>query len=373
MKGRKTTLYILFLIALLLPLFQMITRLFPEPMLRGTFVRHNKPALTAESWFNGNFQSEYELYVNDSLGFHSNLVKMRNLFCIKVFHQINNNSVVLGKDNYLYEQDYIDAHYGTDFIGRDSILQQVEKTKKLQDALEARGKTLVVFLAPSKADYLPEYIPELLRKAETDSTNHKLFSQLLKQHGVNVIDYNSYYLSQKASTPYPLYPQYGIHWSKYGTVHATDSLVRYIAGKSGLQLPRLIIDRYEVSDNPQFTDYDLGSILNIAGGSMKSFPLCYPEWHWTSDTISPRPTLTVVSDSYYWEVYNMQIQEKCFQGWFWYYNSTVYPESFTKETFTNEMDMKEVIEKSDVILIMSTTPGLRTFSWGAIDNFLKAL
>lgn len=373
MKGRKTALYILFLVALLLPLFQMLTHLIPEPMLRGAYVPHQKPELTAKSWFDGSFQSEFEQYVNDNHGFHSNLVKMRNLFCFKVFHQINAKNVVLGEENYLYEQDYIDAHYGTDFIGTDSLRLFVEKTKKLQDALAARGKTLVVFLAPSKADFFPEYIPKDQQRAETDSTNHKQFSKLLKQYGVNVIDYNQYYQSQKEVTQHPLYSQYGIHWSEYGLVHAADSLVRYIAQKSGLQLPRLVIDRYVVSEKPQFTDYDLGRILNLAGKPLKSYSLCYPEWHWTSDTASPKPTLIAISDSYYWEIFNLKIQQLCFQGSFWYYNSSVYPETFTKETFTSDLNLQEEIEKTDVILIMSTTPGLKTFSWGAVDNLLKAL
>lgn len=373
MKGRKITLYILFLIALLLPLLQKWTHLLPEPRLRGTFIKKEKPTLNAQDWFDGSFQTQYEAYITDSLGFHGNLVKMRNLFCFKVFHQVNTPNVVLGKQNYLYEQDYIDAHYGTDYVGRDSIERQVVKIKHLQDALAERGKTLVIFLAPSKADFFPEYIPKLQRKAETDSTNHKQFSQLLKKHGVNVIDYNTYYQTQKAVTPYPLYSQYGIHWSEYGLVKATDSLMRYIGKKSGLHLPRLIIDRYVVLKDPMFTDYDLGYISNIAGPKLKSYPLCYPEWHWTTDTLSPKPTLTVISDSYYWEVYNLGIQQQGFQGKFWYYNSSVYPESFTKETHTSDLNIKEELEKTDVILIMSTTPGLRNFSWGAVDNLLKAL
>lgn len=373
MEKRKKVLYIIFLLALILPLFQKWTHLLPEPFLRGIFIKNEKPTLNAQNWFDGSFQTQYEKYINDSLGFHGNLVKMRNLFCFKVFHQINNPNVVLGKDNYLYEQDYIDAHYGTDYIGKDSIERQVIQVKQLQDALADKGKTLVIFLAPSKADFLPEFIPKSLQKKETDSTNHKQFSRLLKTHGVNVIDYNSYYQTQKAVTPYPLYSQYGIHWSEYGLIKATDSLTRFIGEKSGMRLPHLVIERYVVSNDPKFTDYDLGFILNIAGPKLKSYPLCYPEWHWSTDTLSPKPTMTVISDSYYWEIYNLGIQQHVFQGKFWYYNSSVYPESFTKETFTSDLNIKEEIEKSDVILIMSTTPGLRTFSWGAIDNLLKAL
>ncbi|MBO7646691.1 MAG: hypothetical protein J6S56_01170 [Bacteroidales bacterium] len=371
MKGRKTVLYIIFLIVLMLPLLQALTRLVPERELTGVYISHERPSLTVQSWFDGSFQAAFEPYTNEHLGFHNSMVRLHNLFCLKAFHQINAQNVVLGKENYLYEQDFIDAYYGTDFIGRDSILSLVKKTKELQDLLAAKGKTLVVFLAPSKADFFPEYIPDSLKKKETNNTNYKVFSQLLKQNNINVIDYNAYYLSQKKSSPYPLYPQYGIHWSDYGMVHATDSLLRYLSQKCGYNLSKLVIDENTISQKAQKTDYDLGDLLNLAGKQLRGYPLCYPKWHWEEDTTAPKPHLTVIADSYYWAIFNMGIQQFCFNGSFWYYNHTVYPESYTTETITDDLNMKDEIEKTDIFLIMSTTPSLKKFSWRALDSLLR--
>jgi len=373
MKGRKTVLYIIFLVVLLLPLLQKVTHLIPEKPLAGTFVPHEKPVLTAKTWFDGSFQSDYDQYINENLGFHNSLVRLYNRFCYKLFHKINAANVVLGEEGYLFEQDYIDAYYGTDYLGLDSILYYVKKTRCLQDSLAARGKTLVVFLAPSKADFFPEFIPESQDKlAKPDSTNYQQFAKLLKEYGVNVIDYNAYYQTIKSKAKYPLYPKYGIHWSQYGMLQATDSLTRYIAQKSGYALPQIVIDAYNTSLDPQFSDCDLGDLLNISTKPLRSDTLCYPSWHWSTDT-SSKPTLTVIADSFYWQIFNIGYQVNCFQGSFWYYNSSVYPECYTKETLTTDLDMREEIERSDVILIMSTTPGLKDFSWGAVEKLLKAL
>ncbi|MBR4135681.1 MAG: hypothetical protein IKU03_04625 [Bacteroidales bacterium] len=371
MKVRKAILYTLFLVALLLPILQMHIHFFDEPTLGGTFVPHEKPALTAKDWFNGSFQPAYEQYINDTLGFHPNMVRCRNAFLFKVFRQTSAQNVVIGQNDYLYEQGYIDAHYGTDYIGVDSILRQVQKIRALQDSLAARDKILVVFLAPSKADFYPEYIPRWQQKAETDSTNHQQYRKMLKQHGVNVIDYNTYYQSQKAISSYPLYPKYGIHWSDYGIIHAMDSLVNYIRQKSDLQLPRLVIERNVIDSHPRFSDFDLGTLLNLPDNYLPNYPLCYPDWHWTTDTAFPKPTLISIADSYYWGMFNKNLQQSCFQGSFWYYNSTVYPESYSQDTHTRDLDLGKEIEKADVILIMSTTPGLSNFSWGAVDSLLK--
>ncbi|MCR4681679.1 MAG: hypothetical protein K5636_08750 [Bacteroidales bacterium] len=368
MRGRKRALYIVFVIALLLPLLQMWTRWIPQPTLKGAYERHARPELTAKSWFNGEFQEAYELYFNDSVGFHPQLTRLNNMVRFKLFHESNAQNVVFGINDYLYEQDYIDAHYGTDYIGLDSIRAQVIRTKRLQDSLAAEGKTLIVFLAPSKADYLPEYIPENQRKNVTDSTNHKQFSRLLRQYGVNVIDYNTYYQSLKGKAPYPLYPQYGIHWSHYGMLQASDSLIRYIEQKRDCKLPHIVIDQYKVSHKPQFSDYDLGQVLNMAGRPLHSFPLCYPDWHWSEERAPEPLKMIAVADSYFWAPFDIGLEQRCLDGSFWYYNSSVYPASFDKKTMVSDLNIADEIEKADIILIMSTTPGLRSFSWGFIGN-----
>ena len=373
MKGRKTALYILFLVGLLLPVVQMWTRWVPQPTLRGAYEKHARPQLTAKSWFSGEFQEAYELYFNDSVGFHPQLTRLYNMARFRLFHESNANNIVFGIDDYLYEQDYIDAHYGTDYIGMDSIRAQVLRVRQLQDDLAAQGKTLIVFLAPSKADYLPEYIPVSQRKSHTDSTNHRQFSRLLQAEGVNVIDYNTHYQSLKATTPYPLYPQYGIHYSHYGMLQATDSLIRYIERIRHCQLPRIVVDRYEVSHKPQFTDYDLGSVLNMAGRPLKSFPLCYPVWHWSEERAPEPLKMIAVADSYFWAMFDIGLESRCMDGSFWYYNSSVYPATFDKATFTSELDIAKEIGDADIVLIMSTTPGLRTFSWGFLDNARRAM
>ena len=60
MKGRKTVLYIIFLIVLMLPLLQALTRLVPERELTGVYISHERPSLTIQSWFDGSFQAAFE-------------------------------------------------------------------------------------------------------------------------------------------------------------------------------------------------------------------------------------------------------------------------------------------------------------------------
>lgn len=367
MKHIKNILYIAFLVVLWLPLLQFWTHVVPEKKLSGAYISHEKPALSVKNWFDGTYQQQSDLYWNDTLGFHTTMVGLRNSFCFHVFKQANAQNVVVGKDNFLFEKDYIDAFNGDDYVGMQTIVKTVDEVLALQKELEGQGKTLVVCLAPSKADFFPEKIPNRMRKSITDSTNYKQYSRLLKQAGVNVLDYNAWFLKNKNNSTYPLYPQYGIHWSQYGVVKMTDSLVNFIEKIMKTPLNHLVVDDYMISDRASSLDYDLGNTLNLLGGQLHGYPLCYPYWHWTRDSTLTLPKMTAIADSYYWGPFSLGLQQHCFTGSFWYYNHTSYPESDTKETIVSRKDMQMSLQESGVILLMMTPPSLKKFSWNYIQ------
>lgn len=364
MKVRKYILYSIFLIVLLLPLVQRFFHLFKENPLTGAYIATEKPELNAESWFDGSFQSGFEAFANDNLGFHNTAVRLRNSFCFSVFHKANAN-VVVGKDNYLYEQPYIDARFGLDYIGRTAIEKRVRRIRQFQDSLDREGKKMIIFLAPSKADYFPEYLPKFYRKMNycQDSTNYRQFKKFFKQYGVRYIDYNQYFIQQKEKTEYPLYPKYGIHWSHYGAVYAMDSLIRYAEQLLHVRLNRMYVNDMIRKYNAFYSDYDLAYTLNLARKSqLKGYPMYYLDVQWEKDTTLPKPNMLVIADSYYWYIYMAHLQCDCFTGNFWYYNKTVYPES--ADANGNAVDVYEDMQKADILLIMCTTQGLCDLGWG---------
>jgi len=367
MKDLKHILYLIFLILCCLPLAQKWTHLIHVRPLAGAYYEPTKPVFNAKNWFDGTFQSDYEKYSNDKLGFHPGLVRIRNGFCYRVFHQINAQNIIAGKQDYFYEEDYFKAYYGKDYVGLSTIQKKVLQTKQLQDSLAKMGKTLIICLAPSKAAYYPEFIPDNYKGKISDSTNYQQYCRLLKAAGVNVIDFNQWFLAQKSTTPYPLYPQYGIHWSQYGLLKASDSLITYVEHLRSIHLSHIQIDKYKLSRKMQFDDYDLGKTLNLAGPQLRTFKMCYPEWHWTTGKNIVHPRMIAVADSYFWGPFNLGLVSSCFTGSFWYYNQTCYPESFDKETHPQDFNLQDIINKTDIIVIMSTQPGLKDFSWGFLD------
>lgn len=368
METRKRILYLIFLALLWLPLIQMRGHLFQEAPLQGAFLVHEQPEFNAKNWFDGSFQSKFMPFINDTLGFHKSLIRARNTFYFKVLHQSGTKSIIIGKKDWLYETSYIESLYGKDYLGSKEIQEIVGKIKKLQDDLDKEGKSLVICLAPSKADYHPEYIPKRHRQSCTDSTNYKQFSRLLKSSGINLIDFNAWFLEMKSSTPYPLYPKYGIHWSQYGMLLATDSLVRYIEQLRGSPLVKLEVWQPEMYDTARSSDNDIGKTLNLFPGTLKPFSLCYPYWHWLPDSTRKKPRIIAIADSYFWQIFNTGIIGDCFSGQFWYYNETVYPESYEHLTLTKELNKQKCIQNSDIVLFLITSNNLKNFGWGFMDD-----
>jgi hypothetical protein len=78
------------------------------------------------------------------------------------------------------------------------------------------GKQVLVILAPGKASYFPEFIPDEMATITKLNTNYEGYKAELKESTVPFIDAHQWFRNMKDTSRYPLFPKCGIHWSKYG-------------------------------------------------------------------------------------------------------------------------------------------------------------
>ncbi|WP_297096130.1 hypothetical protein [uncultured Draconibacterium sp.] len=374
MKNQKTKILLFtgFVFVLILPLIQAKVDVFHEEPLHGGVIIAQKPEYSTSGWFSGEYQSNMEKFINDNIGFRPFLVRLHNQIQFSLFKQASAKGVVVGKDNYLFEQAYIDAYHGQYFNGRADLVKKVEALKKLQTELENVGKTLIVVLPPGKASYCPEYFPEESNEEATDSTFYKEYSKLLPTYGVNCFDANDWFLQMKDTTQHILYPQYGIHWSEYGAAIAADSLIKQVEKLSGRNLPDMIITDVRKQNYSQGTDNDIEWGMNLLKG-LPSQTLSYPttEWDYTE---SDKTNMLVIGDSFYWNWYYLGLGEKCFNKTsFWYYNNEVYPESKQSSVKVNSINRQSVLNNSDVVLLMASESNMVNMAWGFVDDALDIL
>jgi hypothetical protein len=371
-KAHKTkfTLYLVYVV-LFIPLAGIVFNGNLKP-LNGAFYQEKKADLNIKTWFDRTYQDQEDKYLQSNFGLHNLYVRAYNQLDFWLLKKAHARFVVVGKENYLYETAYIDAYFGRDFIGAERTKEYIKKLKQVQDTLQKRNKLILVVFAPGKASYFPEYIPDYY-KSKKENSNFDYFLREAKSEGLNHIDFRDYFISQKDKSKYPLYPQFGIHWSNYGSLIALDSITHYIRSKTGSAIPEIVRDDVYWSDTLQHPDNDIIKGMNLLV-EPKTFKMAYSKYHVDYDSTKQKKlNLLTVSDSFWWYIYGTGILETVFsKNRFWYYNEEMYPESFSSPTYVSQTDYFSAIQQSDVIMILYTESNLYKFGGGFVDMCYEA-
>lgn len=361
----KKALLFLILALLIAPIFQAKFNIIELKPLKGDITEPEINNFNFKDWFSGDYQEQREKYLNEAFGFRSFMIRVNNQIAYSLFNRPMAGGVIIGKNNYMYEENYIKAYHGIDYIGYDSIMNRMQRLKYIQDTLSKLDKNIILVFAAGKGSFYPEYFPDEYI-TEKKRTNYETHLQLAQQLGISHIDFNSYFIENKSKSPYPLYPQYGIHWSYYGMCLAADSIIRYIENARNIDMPNLYWDQIEITQ-PKKGDYDIADGMNLLV-KLKTFDMAYPNIKFQSDSAKIKPTVLVISDSFYWGMYNMGITSAFSNSHFWFYNKQIYPNNDNTPTETSIFDLKDEIDKHDVIIIMATEATLPALGWGFIEN-----
>ncbi len=242
--------------------------------------------------------------------------------------------------------------------------------KSINDHLEAQGKSLVVMFAPGKGTFFPEYFPDSYI-SQKGRTNYEAYIDAFKKYNLPCMDFNKWFLKMKPTSAHPLYPKGGIHWSKYGEMLALDSMVRYIEHASDRKLPKLVIDGYDVKDENENGDYDIGQGMNLLF-RIPTYPMAYPRFHVENPERNTTRVL-FISDSYFWGIYNYGCTINLFgNGQFWFYFNEIYGSDGVVEGLVEERKLLDEIKKFDVVVLISTDANLSSFTSGFIEKYYDA-
>lgn len=354
------------LLMLVLPGIQQYFSIFPEKPLNGAFTLEEYPEFSKSAWLDNSWQKKMSRYLNEHLGFRPLLIRSKNQLDFTLFHKLNTEGIVDGKEDWLYEYDYIREYIGEDFTGKKIIDRRIRQFKFLQEYLKKeKNIDLVLVLEPGKATVYPEYIPDRYLPDSKRITNTDVYLEKIKDYRLRYIDLDACFRQWKDTVAYPLYPQYGIHWSEYGAFLAADSLLRYIEKLRNIKLSSLQLDSVVSTKIPRFTDYDVGKTLNLLFELPLKQNLAYPQFHFSPAGNDNKPMVLTIADSYYWNIFNMRIPKHIFGNEaFWYFNKKVYPETYLRPLFVEDLNLKEEIEKQNIIFLMVTKRFLYKFDWG---------
>jgi hypothetical protein len=369
----KTVLYLGLLGLLVLPALQKKFKFFEQEPLKGALPEYVKPKFSVENWWGGSYQDSVDIYIKGTAGFKPSLVRLHNEIHYQLYNVAVANGVIIGKEGYLYEENYIKAHFGQDFVGDEAIKAKVEKIKLISEELDKKGKSFVLVFAPGKASFYPEFVPDHLIPEEIGPTNYDHYVAELMDTDIHFLNFHKWFRDNKASSPYPLVPKTGIHWSKYGEALASDSILNYLESICSCEYPDLVIDTIIKSDQMQDTDDDIEGGMNLFF-NISDLTMGYPQFHMETSGSESNLKVLTVADSYYWGMYNFGLSRDYFnRGQFWYYNEHIYSEDIEGSLPPDQVDFGKELEQHDVILFIITDANLYKFGFGFIDDLYTHL
>ncbi|MGE0567722.1 MAG: hypothetical protein AB7O73_07210 [Bacteroidia bacterium] len=354
---------IVILIAISLP---MLLSLKQEegsmPNLTGLVLAKEKPKYSSQSWFDGSYQELMDNYNNDHWFYKEQMVRLNNQFYYNAFNQIRVNGFVIGKEDYLYSEGYIFSVFGDDLVPESKVNDLMMKAKIIQDTLKKKGIDLLFVYAPGKGKYCEEFIEDKYKHPVT-KTNHDLFVELGNKHKINQLDLYSYFQKLKPTTPYPLFPKFGHHWSYYGECIAVDTLIAYMEWLHNTDMPDMTWENIEVIDSARSRDADVLKSMNLMWNPNQNMKLAYPEVMFENDSAKNKTRVLTISDSYWYGPVYMGVPSQCFAGGqFWYYYNKVVPSPVPgQKVEVWELDLKQSIESNQIIMLLYSDGNLPAF------------
>jgi len=367
-KGIKNIALFIIMALLFLPMIQNSIPIVKLKKLKGSFAEIENPEYNIQAFLNGSYQEQYNEYLEQNIGFRPFFVRVNNQIAYSLYRKALANQVIIGHDHILYEENYIKAYLGRNFLGDSNWDIKIKKIKTVQDELKKLDIDLLILFAPGKASFFPESIPARYNIHEKTKTNQEYLIEQFNERNINYIDFNSWFVSMKDTTSYPLYPNCGIHWSAYGVGLAMDSLKRCLEDLKGRKMIDFGWNGYDFPDTLRHPDYDIAEGMNLLF-KIKYIKMAYPRFYFNSDSNTYKPNTLTIGDSYYWMIFGNGISQQFYNKEdFWYYNRMAHGTEYVSGKPVADLDKPAEILKRDFIVLISTEANLHKFAFGFIDD-----
>lgn len=307
------------------------------------------------------------------MGFKNRLIRINNELNFRLLNHSSASDIIVGKSDIIFPESYITSFLGKDFVGKESIENFLTLTKTVQDSLEARGKFFFILIAPGKASVYQDEIPDsYFEKNYGEYSNYDVFIPSAEAKGVHVLDLRKHILNQKSEFKYPIFPQFGLHWSGYTISQVGDTLLSYIAEGSGRNLPKVQLEEGIITSvDYRWTDYDIGETMNLYWHASDQL-LAYPKMTF-KEIPKSKPSIIGVGDSFLQSFYGFYpILDSAFStnSQLWYYNKIIdWPLKFQALNIKPEwLNMDKEISETDVILLEMTEENIRQLGYGFVED-----
>lgn len=240
----------------------------PQTPLGGVVAEQAEfPVCSRDDILSGKYQSGLETWINQNFPFRSWLIKCYSQFMYSVMKESVNDTILVGKDGYLFGTDYVTTlHYSLNEGERERYREYAENLKTIQDELEKRGKSFFYILSPNKAEAYSSELPYAYR-LNGDSTagnRHEVITEYFNQYGIHYYDTTETIQKIQREGSYEPFTKNGSHWTGYAAARSiSDMLDAFEAQTGNSYLPPQIEASTGSSPSEEDGDVELAQLLNL--------------------------------------------------------------------------------------------------------------
>lgn len=212
--------------------------------------------------FNVNILNEFSDYFADHFGFRHEMITLNDWLTEAAFKTLDSNSVLLGKDSWLFYKSTLGDYTGTNLFTARQSYAAARVLRLMQEYCKQNGVDFYFTIAPNKNSMYSSQMPA--RYAAASVRNAQLLKQQMEQQNVRYIDLFEVLSNSKEQ----LYYRLDSHWNMRGAQLAAQALLEELKGcevefdpfVTGKKLPHTG-DLYEMvypagSETEQDTAYD---------------------------------------------------------------------------------------------------------------------
>ena len=319
-------------------------------------------SVSAQGIWEGSSQSGLGTKLNEKLILRTWLIPIRNQIMYSLFHTSTNEDVVLGKNDNLFEERYLLAETQITSPVSDKDMEILsERIKTLEIKLSENGKSLFVFITPSKA----HIYSEVREMSSYEKLVHKL-----EENGIAYFDSVPYVLELKKTEEYPVYTKTGVHWSRAAGAKVAARLMDEMEEQLSINLSEIEEDFVQTPEAIE-PDRVLEELLNIWKGKNLTF---YAPSVTVADAEKDLVHLMARGGSFMQTSVMVLTGLGCFDSYL-YMENTLLVDDGEISSFSEyeELDLAGELEQTDIVLLEVNEEAVDRMSFGFIDYMLDSV
>lgn len=163
--------------------------------------------------------SDFSDYFADHFGYRHEMITGNSRLTASLFGSLDSDSVLLGKDGWLFYRETEDDYTGTNLFTARQSYAAAHTLALMQEYCEQNGVQFCFTIAPNKNSIYGEKMPQ--RYVAASVRNAQLLTEQLEAQNVVYADLFSLLSGQDV----PLYYAYDSHWNKKGAQLAAEYLL----------------------------------------------------------------------------------------------------------------------------------------------------